>query len=447
MNYDHSFRLELEKILISSIINLDRDLKMKEIFLSHGITNPNYFFLETHRKVYKIILENWEKNIPNDLVTICSNRTILLSDDFKYFLSELPNQVYHDDHIEHHLWVFKEFILVHFWRHNAHVLINEFIDHKNILEISDQIISSYNNLYENLTKNHRKDELEDLKSALESDYKKILNGESISVKTGMSEYDEFTDGLQKGELTILAARPGMGKTTVAIILSYTMSFVLGYKGLFVSLEMSRRQLVNKIVSQKTGIDYQKIRRLKLTNEEYFTIQDWYRKFEENKNLVIVDNVHSFSQIIDMIDKGNYDYCFIDYLQLMKLEDGVKKRLGNREQEVAEFSRNLKLTAKRNEIPIVALSQLSRAVEQRGNKRPMLSDLRESGAIEQDADNVWFLYRDAYYRKSQGEIVLDHEEGNMELNLAKGRETGTKNFLLNVDFKKYKITSGFKLGDF
>jgi len=222
-------------------------------------------------------------------------------------------------------------------------------------------------------------------------------------RTGFKELDRIYGGRQNTDLIIKAGRPAMGKTSLALCEAKYMAYEDKKKVVFFSLEMGAEQLMQRLISVHTGIPLQDIRQGTMSQEQWSI---YWKEVDDlrSDNLVIIDDVYSLSGIKTTAKKlkmrGNCDAIYIDYLQL------IEHRLGGRskENEVSEISRGLKMLAKQLDVPIVALSQLSRAVESRGgDKKPMLSDLRDSGAIEQDADIVEFVYRPEYYNPDQPEF--------------------------------------------
>ncbi len=215
------------------------------------------------------------------------------------------------------------------------------------------------------------------------------------ISTGFRQLDEYTSGLQKSDLIVLAARPSMGKTSLALNIALNAAVNETVVGLF-SLEMSAEQLTLRLLSTESGIGHQNIRNATISSEEWMELTKVAAKLSDYK--FFIDDTASLS-VMDLRAKArklkieqNLQFLVVDYLQLLN----SNKKHENRHQEVSEISRSLKALAKELEIPILALSQLSRAVDSRMDKRPMLSDLRESGAIEQDADVIMFLYRDIVY---------------------------------------------------
>lgn len=242
-----------------------------------------------------------------------------------------------------------------------------------------------------------------------------LKGNVTGIPTGFIDLDYRTSGMQKSDLVLVAARPSMGKTAFVLNMAQYMAFECSKTVAIFSLEMSSEQLVNRLLAMEARIDAQKLRNGSLED------QDWESLLESagtvaKSNLIIDDRASSLAEIRSKCRKfkleHNLDIVIIDYLQLMS--SGGGRSSDSRQQEISDISRGLKRMARELDVPVVALSQLSRAVEQRPDHRPMLSDLRESGAIEQDADVVMFLYRDEYYNK-ESEL-----KGTAEVIIAKQR---------------------------
>ncbi len=224
------------------------------------------------------------------------------------------------------------------------------------------------------------------------------------ISSGYKILDEMTSGFQKGDLIVLAARPSMGKTALALSLARNAAAQGGTVGFF-SLEMGGEQLMLRLLSSESGIPHQAIRNATITSDEWMELAHVAGQLAESK--IFIDDT-AMQSILDIRSKArklkvehNLQFLVIDYLQLIN----SSKQYENRAQEVSEISRSLKALAKELGIPIVALSQLSRAVDSRVDKRPMLSDLRESGAIEQDADLIMFLYRDIVYNSEAEDPYL------------------------------------------
>ena len=241
----------------------------------------------------------------------------------------------------------------------------------------------------------------------------FLNGAAVTgIPTGFIDLDNKTSGLQPSDLVLIAARPSMGKTAFVLNLVQNAAVRKGLNCMIFSLEMSKEQLVNRLLSMESGIDAQKLRTGSLTPTDFEQLVEAAVRVSGASGLVIDDTPGiTVTELRSKCRKRKLetglDMIIIDYLQLMS---GSGKHSESRQQEISEISRNLKQIAREMKAPVIALSQLSRACEQRTEHRPMLSDLRESGAIEQDADVVMFLYRDDYYNKNtdhpnEAEVII------------------------------------------
>lgn len=259
-------------------------------------------------------------------------------------------------------------------------------------------------------------------------------GHITGLQTGFRDLDYKTAGLQPSDLILIAARPAMGKTAFVLNLAEYIALHSQSTIAMFSLEMSKEQLVKRMLSMNSKVDSQRIRTGNLEDEDWGKLVDSVRRLG-NSNLVIDDSsgitaseIHSKCRRLKM-EKG-LDLVIVDYLQLMS--GGGKRRGDSRQQEISDISRALKVMARDLNVPVIALSQLSRAVEQRPDKKPMLSDLRESGAIEQDADMVMFLYREEYYKPDS------EKKGQAELIIAKQRSgpTGTVELAWLAQYTKF-----------
>jgi replicative DNA helicase len=254
------------------------------------------------------------------------------------------------------------------------------------------------------------------------------------IPTSFSQFDKMSSGLQKGDLLILAARPSMGKTALALNMALNTAQEGFSVGIF-SLEMPAEQLILRILSSESGIPLQKIRNATISSEEWVELTNAAARLAELR--LFIDDSAGLS-IMDIRSKArkikaehNVDLFILDYLQLLH----STQRHENRHQEVSEISRSLKGLSKELRVPILALSQLSRAVESRVDKRPMMSDLRESGALEQDADVIMFLYRDIVYNPETENPALT------ELIIGKQRNGPTGTVFLNFERDLTKFENG------
>lgn len=244
------------------------------------------------------------------------------------------------------------------------------------------------------------------------------------IKTGYEALDGITNGFQRGDLIILAARPAMGKTAFALNLALNASFYNAGAIAIFSLEMPAEALMKRILSAKSAVESSKLRSGYINDDEFNKLNESANELMASK--LFVDDSSNikisevFSKCRKLRSEHGLDLVVIDYLQLIS---GTGKGGDNRQQEISEISRSLKGLAREMECPVIALSQLSRSVESRPDKHPMLSDLRESGAIEQDADIVMFLYRDEYYNKDKEEED-DNPTDKTDVDIAKHRNGAT-----------------------
>ena len=270
-----------------------------------------------------------------------------------------------------------------------------------------------------------------------------MEGGLTGVTTGFRDLDEKTSGLQKSDLIILAARPAMGKTAFALTVALNAALKGGASVLVFSMEMAKEQLGQRLLAMESRVDMQSLKKGKLQRRDWDDINDALDSL--SKANIHIDDTAGVS-IMEMKSKcrrmkaeEGLDLVIIDYLQLMNPEG----RADSRTQEISVISRNLKLLARELDCPVIVLSQLSRAPEQRTDHRPMLSDLRESGSIEQDADIVLFLYRDEYYNKEEA------VPGECEVIIAKQRSgpTGTVKIAWLEKITKFVDSAGSSIGGF
>ena len=270
-----------------------------------------------------------------------------------------------------------------------------------------------------------------------------MEGGLTGVTTGFRDLDEKTSGLQKSELIILAARPAMGKTAFALTVARNAAVKGGASVLLFSMEMSKESLGQRLLAMESRVDMQSLKKGNLQRRDWDDINDALDILSRAN--IHIDDTAGVS-IMEMKSKcrrlkaeEGLDLVIIDYLQLMNPEG----RADSRTQEISGISRNLKLMARELDCPVIVLSQLSRAPEQRTDHRPMLSDLRESGSIEQDADIVLFLYRDDYYNKE------DAVPGECEVIIAKQRSgpTGTVKVAWLEKITKFVDSAGSSMGGF
>ena len=267
--------------------------------------------------------------------------------------------------------------------------------------------------------------------------------EVSGLATGFTDFDRMTSGLQKGELIIIAARPSMGKTALAINIAENAALRYGSVVAIFSLEMSRESLLRRMLASQAGVDQQKIQKGFIGRAEQERLQTALSQLVEARMFIddsagaTVSEMRAKARRLKQ-NNGGLDLIMVDYLQLMSatLPGASRKGYENRVQEVSAISRGLKAMAKELQVPVIALSQLSRSNEKRDDKRPMLSDLRESGSIEQDADVVAFIHREAYYNRDEN--MADADKSKAEIIIAKQRNgpTGIVQMHWNSAFTRF-----------
>jgi replicative DNA helicase len=411
--------LMLEKDALSAVID---------------ILKPEVFYNDSHQKIFEAITVLFQKSSPIDILTVTAQ--LRQQGDLEmiggaYYITELTNRVASAANIEYHARIISQkFIQRELIRISNEIIKNAYEDTTDIFDLLDH---AEKNLFDIAQNNLRRDSrrMDDiLRESLETleSLKDKVDG-LTGVPSGFTALDRITSGWQPSDLVIIAARPAMGKT--AFVLSCARNAAVQFKKPVVvfSLEMSSVQLVNRLISGETEIEQEKIRKGQLAEWEWQQLHSKIGSLTEAP-LFIDDtpalNIFEFRAKCRRL-KAQYDIqmIIIDYLQLMHGKGDNKG--GNREQEIGSISRALKSVAKELNVPVIALSQLSRAVENRpgGTKKPMLSDLRESGSIEQDADMVLFLYRPEYYGLTEDESGQS-TIGIGEVIIAKHRngETGT-----------------------
>lgn len=317
----------------------------------------------------------------------------------------------------------------------AHLLPTRINENRAVSEISDEIGKEIFNLTNRVNANDIKD-MELVLSELLEEFKKqksLENKSVIGLDTGFEELNTMTKGFKGGELIIIAARPGMGKTTLC--LNFIDKVLKQDKGVAMfSLEMPATQIMQRLLSARTSIALQKILTADLNDDEWDRIGDACNYYSKKK-LFIYDS--GYATITDVrailrrlkAQEESIGLCVIDYIGLMM----SNSNFNDRHLQVSEISRGLKLLARELDMPIIALSQLNRSLEQRANKRPMMSDLRESGAIEQDADTILFVYRDEVYR--------EQEEKERENKAKAEGKTYQRNFIPNPMQENAEILVG------
>lgn len=404
--------LMLEKDALSSVID---------------ILKADTFYVDAHKKIFAAIQYLFQNSMPVDLLTV-TNRLRQTGElevvGGAFYITELTNRVASSANIEFHARIISEkYIQRELISISSEIITSAYEDTTDVLQLLDK---AEKNLFAIAEGNLRREsydmgsliqksiaQLEELKNKVDG-----LTG----VPSGFTELDRMTSGWQNSDLVIIAARPAMGKTAFVLSLARNATIIGKKKIAIFSLEMAAVQLTNRLISAETEIPAEKLKKGDLTEAEWQQLITRVGRLSESG--IFIDDTPSLN-IFELRAKcrrlkaqHDIDMIVIDYLQLMV--GSGDQRSGNREQEISAISRALKSIAKELDVPVIALSQLSRAVETRGgNKKPMLSDLRESGSIEQDADMVLFIYRPEYYGFEVDEEG-NNTKGTAEIIIAKHR---------------------------
>ena len=422
--YDHipPQNIEIEKNILGSLM-LEKDAITTVIDILH----PSTFYDPANRDVFIAILDLFTNNCPIDINTVINQlkkNDKLDSVGGAYYVYSLTERVISTINLEYHTYLITEYAIKRELISIGGELQRQAYD--NTIDVFNLLNTAENKLF-NLSANNLKKNYCDIKTLLNQEIKNIKNRKEAKtgitgIPSGFKDLDFITSGWQKSDLIIVAARPGMGKTAFMLSLLRNAAIDNDIPVAIFSLEMSSSQLIMRIMSAETEIESDKFRKGLM---EGYEIQQMITKTERlSQSKIFVDDTPALS-IFELRTKcrklklqHNIQMVIVDYLQLLTFNN--HKNTFNREQEIAYISRSLKSLAKELDIPIITPSQLSRAAEVRGgDKRPMLSDLRESGAIEQDADIVMFLYRPEYYGITEDDIGNDIK-GLTEIIIAKHR---------------------------
>ena len=432
--------IEAEQAVIGSMLT-DKDSVISAI----EILKEEDFYRDDNRLIYEAILNLYNRAEPIDIITVKAE----LESMGKFeqiggleYLAELPEKVPTTANTIKYIKIVEEKSVLRNLIKTANEIIELGYDHtEDVEDIMEGAEKKIFNLMQN--KNQKgysamKDILVDSFTQLEELYnrKQHITG----VPTGFADLDYKTAGLHSSDLVLIAARPAMGKSAFALNIATNAAVRAKVPVVIFSLEMSKEQMVNRILCSEAMVDSNKVRTGKLEEDDWTKLAEAIGPLSEAE--IYIDDTPGIS-VMEIRAKcrklkleKNIGMVVIDYLQLVQ---GSNKKNGSREQEISEISRSLKILAKEIGVPVIALSQLSRAVEQRPDHRPMLSDLRESGAIEQDADIVMFLYRDDYYNEDS------EKKGIAEVILAKhrGGSTGTVELLWLGSYTKFvNLGKGF-----
>ena len=382
------------------------------------------FYNESHREIFNSIMRLYRENISVDMLTVCEDLKKQKALDMvggRTYIGTLTSEVPSTANAGDYAKIVAEKAMM-----RQLIFASEEIAAKGYEDKEDTegLINAAEASIFRIAQKRQKNDYAKIQDVLMKNLKMIdeaerNQGNVIGLPTGFKALDEKTSGLQKSDLIIIAARPGMGKTAFALNVAAQSAVKAKASVLIFSLEMSQEQLGQRLIAMQARVESEKLKKGNLERKDWDRINVALDELNETK--IVIDDTPGIS-IMEMRNKcrrlkaeQGLDLVVIDYLQLMTF-DG---RADSRQQEVSALSRHLKLLAREMDCPVIVLSQLSRAPEQRQDKRPMLSDLRESGSIEQDADIVIFLYRDDYYNENS------EKPGVCEVNLAKHRSGPTE----------------------
>lgn len=418
--------VDLEEVVIGALM-----IDKKGVDEVIDILHPEVFYKPAHQDIFEAIHHLFENSQPVDLLTVSAQLKKagkLEAVGGEFYLIQLTQKVSSSAHIEFHARI----VLQKFIQRSLIKISSEIIEasYDEGTDVFDLLDSAEAKLYEVAQGNIKRssETAQSLVIQAKKRIEEIANKEGLSgVPSGFAKLDKLTSGWQPSDLIIIAARPGMGKTALTLSMARNIAVEHNIPVAFFSLEMSSVQLITRLISSETHLNSEKLRTGNLEKYEWEQLNVKVKDLE--KAPLFIDDTPSLS-IFDLRAKARrlssqhgIKLIVVDYLQLMTA--GGSQKGGNREQEISTISRNLKALAKELNIPVIALSQLSRAVETRGgSKRPLLSDLRESGAIEQDADIVSFIYRPEYYKIDEWDDD-DHTPtaGQAEFIVAKHRNGG------------------------
>lgn len=399
--------------------------------------NKDMFYLDSHKKIFEVMKNLDDKKIPIDITTVTNaleEKNLLNQVGGVAYLTELVNVVPTAANVEQYIKIIEDKYL----RRNLIEAGTEItsLGFSSPDDIGDVLDEAEKKIF-NVVKNRRGSEFKTIQDVLfkaQADLEKLssMKNEITGVPTGYYDIDKLTSGFHENELIIIAARPAMGKTAFALNMAVNMAINAKKSVALFNMEMGAEQLITRMLSSVGQIESSKLRTGKLEHNDWKRVNEAISRLADTK--IFIDDTPGMT-VSEMRAKcrrlanseDGLDIVIIDYLQLIS---GSARYAGQRQQEVSEISRSLKTMAMELNIPVVALAQLSRSVEGREDKRPLLSDLRESGSIEQDADIVAFLYRDDYYNK---ESAIDEDTSKSEFIIAKHRNGPTAT--VNMIFKR------------
>ncbi len=408
------------------------------------VLRPADFYKEAHRKIFSACIDLFDRNEPVDLVTLANElmrRQHLEEVGGSSALSALVDAVPTAANVAYHARIVKDKALLYSLIQKATAVVSRaYADKDDVDEVLDW---AEQQIFE-ISQDKVSRSFVPVKSVLKGTFQlieKLYDRKShvTGIPTGFRRFDEMTAGLQPSELVVVAGRPSMGKTSFCLNIAQHAAIQERIPVAIFSLEMSKEQLVQRMLCSVASVDSHKLRTGYLSDADWPKLTTGAGRLSESP--IFIDDTPGIS-LLEMRAKARrlkaeqgLSLVIIDYLQLIS----GRGRVESRQQEISEISRSLKAMAKELDVPVVALSQLSRAVESRQPPRPQLSDLRESGAIEQDADVVTFLYRPAFYRTKKEDDLDEPEDNTTEVIIGKQRNgpTGTVHLAFLREYTRFE----------
>jgi len=435
---------DIEEVILGGLM-----IDVNSVFVGMSRLFPEMFYVDAHQKIFKAIQKLYDGNKKIDILTVVEQLKVQEELEVAgglFGVTKLTNSVVSGANIESHISIIAEMYLKReSIRLSGELITDAYDDSTDAFDLINAADAGFQKIQEQVLVGMTKDISYFGLKVLEQHSNTKSTG-TLGIKTRIKAIDGVISGLVEPDLIILAARPSQGKTALALSITYNTSVVDNIPCAWFSLEMDGVQLARRLASIDTGIDHEKIRKGYTTKEEELRLNESIEKisncpiFIQDNAAVNIREIRTKANLLKR--KHKIKYIVVDYIQLM---NGIDTKGKNREQVVSDISRGLKILAKELEMPVIALSQLSRKVEERPDKMPQLSDLRESGAIEQDADEVIFLMRPEFYHMTEDIKIGDKEystSGLCILSTAKNRHGMTKNTALAFKGKCMHFTDHY-----
>ncbi len=417
--------LEAERAVLGSVLRTPENL-----ILIEGVLRPDQFFFSPHSKVFEVILGLSAANEPADVVTV-AERLRGVDEDREHLSAGFLIELIENCPVTQNIEYYANIVRTDYYRRRVILTCQGIIRDAMAYDGSvEEFVGSFESEFLSISREYDRKGVvlagDVLDRTIEEIQKRIENGDKITgVPSGFSELDNLIGGFQPSDLVIIAARPAMGKTAFALNCAANAAH-RGKKVLVFTLEMTKEQLMSRILSSEACVDSSRLRKGDLSPEEQDRLIEGARQiYAINENLGIDETPSiSLAELRSRCRRHHKEFglnmVMIDYLQLM---GSANKKFDSREREISEISMGLKALAKELSVPVIALAQLNRGPDARPDKRPKISDLRESGSMEQDADMIMFLYRDEYYNPAS------EDTGIAELIVAKNRHGSTSKIKL------------------